>query len=75
MLTLTVTITAVVGYSSGAPDFACSSMTPAHPSNTASGPVPFNVNISSLDCGYRPGQTYTSYHKIIAIHSLVFVIH
>ena len=67
MLTLAVTITAVVGYSSGAPDFACSSMTPAHPSNTASGPVPFSVNISSLNHGYLPGQTYTSDHKIIYI--------
>ena len=60
MLTLAVTITAVVGYPSGAPDFACSSMTPLHTSNTASGPVPFSVNISSLNHGYQPGQTYIS---------------
>ena len=60
MLTLAVTITAVVGYSSGAPDFVCTSMTPGHSPNTASGPVPFSVNISSLSHGYQPGQTYTS---------------
>ena len=60
MLTLAIAITAVVGNSSGAPDSACSTMTPGHPPSTASGPVPFSVNISSLNHGYRPGQTYTS---------------
>ena len=60
MLTLAVAVTSVVGYPTGAPNHACSIMTPLHPPNAASGPVPFNVNISSLDCGYQPGQTYTS---------------
>ena len=67
MLTLTVAVAAVVGYSSGAPDFACSTMTPSHPPSTASGPVPFSVNISSLSHGYRPGQTYTSDQEFIVM--------
>ena len=57
---LAIAVTAVVGYSSGPPNFACITMTPGHFSNTATGPVPFTVNISSLDSGYLPGQTYTS---------------
>ena len=56
---IAVAVTAVVGYPSGAPSSTCSSMTPIHPSSTATGPVPFNVNISSLESGYLPGQTYT----------------
>ena len=69
MLTLTVAVTAVMGYSTGAPSDACSSITPGHSSSTATGPVPFSVNISSLDCGYSPGQTYTSDHKFITVAS------
>ena len=57
---LAVAVTAVVGYSTGPPIEACIHMTPDHPPNTATGPVPFSVNISSLDSGYLPGQTYTS---------------
>ena len=59
-------MTAVVGSSSGAPDRACSTITPSHGTSTATGPVPFNVDISSLDGGYIPGQTYTS--EYITIH-------
>ena len=69
MLTLAVAVTAVLGSSSGAPSSACSSITPGHPPSTATGAVPFSVNISSLDCGYLPGQTYTSDHEFIAVAS------
>ena len=49
-----------MGLSSGAPDSACSGFTPGHGPSSASGPVPFLVNISSLDGGYSPEQSYTS---------------
>ena len=62
---MAVAVTVVVGFPTGAPSLACSSMTPGHSSNTATGPVPFNVNISSLDGGYLPGQTYTSDYQFI----------
>ena len=61
MLLLGVAVTAVMGRSTGAPTEACSTITPNHSPNTASGdPVPYTVNISSLSGGYMPGQTYTS---------------
>jgi len=60
VLVLALTVTAVVGYSSGAPGSACSTITPGHGSNTATGPVPYIINISSLNGGYIPEQTYTS---------------
>ena len=51
----------MVGYPSGAPNAACSSITPSHSGgNTATGSVPYKVNISSLTNGYVPGQSYTS---------------
>ena len=63
MLLLGVTVPAVVGMSSGAPEGACTTITPEHgsnmPANTA---VPYTVNISSLANGYVPGQSYTSKH-------------
>lgn len=60
LLLSTVAITAVVGNSTGAPEAACDSVTPAgHGATTATDPVPFIVNISSLDSGYVPGETYT----------------
>ena len=67
MLLLSVAVTAVVGHSSGAPDSACSTITPGHGTSRATGPVPFNVNISSLDGGYTAGQTYTSEYIIIQL--------
>ena len=60
MLLLTVVVPSVLGYSSGADPAACSTITPGHGTSTASGAVPFNVDISSLNGGYTPGQTYTS---------------
>ena len=55
MLLLGVSVTAVVGRSSGAPTAACSNITPGHGASTATGSVPYSVNISSLDGGYIPG--------------------
>ena len=60
VLLLVVTTTSVMGRSSGAPSAACATITPGHGTSTATGPVPFIVNISSLDGGYVPGQSYTS---------------
>ena len=67
-------VTAVVGYSSGAADAACSNITPGHYGiSPATGPVPFKVNIRSLDSGYIPGQTYTSEYIIIHLWNLCSV--
>ena len=62
-------MTTVLGSSSGAPDpNACSTITPNHyGTSPATGPVPFNVDISSLDSGYIPGQTYTSEYITIQL--------
>ena len=61
VLSLSVTCTAaVVGYPTGVPTSTCSTITPVHGNNTATGSVPYIVNISSLDGGYIPGQNYTS---------------
>ena len=68
MLVLAVAVTAVVGRSSGAPQAACSTITPGHGFMAQTGPVPFIVNISSLDSGYIPEQTYTSEYRTINIH-------
>ena len=61
MLILGVAVTAVVGLPSGAPMAACDTITPNHGNNTANaGPVPYTVDISSLDDGYTPGGNYSS---------------
>ena len=61
VLLLGVTVTTIVGRPDGAPPEACSTITPVHPGgNTATGAVPYTVNISSLADGYMPGQNYTS---------------
>ena len=61
LLLSAVAITAVVGNGRGAPPAACDSITPeGHGTSTATDPVPYNVNISSLDNGYIAGETYTS---------------
>ena len=59
MLLSAVVKTKVEGYPTGADPSACSTMTPLHGSSSTD-PVPFLVNISSLNDGYIPGQTYTS---------------
>lgn len=60
MLILVAAVTAVMGYGTGAPPAACVTITPDHGTSRAVGPVPYIVNISSLDDGYTPGETYTS---------------
>lgn len=60
MLLLMTVINAVVGHGAGAPISACFSITPSHGDSTATGPVPFIVDISSLDDGYTGGEIYTS---------------
>ena len=60
VLLLGVSVTAVVGRSTGAPTAACTTITPGHGDSTATGPVPYIVNISSLANGYVPEQSYTS---------------
>ena len=60
MLLLVAAINTVVGYRTGAPSSACVTITPGHGGSDATGPVPFTVNISSLDDGYTPGETYIS---------------
>ena len=44
----------------GAPPEACGTITPNHGTSTATGAVPYTVDISSLDDGYTPGENYTS---------------
>ena len=65
VLLLTVSVTAVVGRRTGAPIAACTTITPSHGGSTATGAVPYSVNISSLDGGYMPGQNYTSENIIV----------
>ena len=62
MVLLGITVNTVVGRSTGAPSVACSTITPSHGTSTATGAVPYTVNISSLANGYTPGQSYTSKH-------------
>ena len=64
MLVLVVTATTVLGYPLGAPEPACVDIFPIGHNTTvenmATGPVPFTVDISSLNNGYTPGQSYRS---------------
>ena len=63
VLLLGVIVTAVVGFPSGAPSSACSTISPNHAGTTPqTSAVPYTVNISSLTNGYVPGQSYTSKH-------------
>ena len=63
VLLLGVPVTEVMGFSSGAPSGACSTISPdptRHGANPQTSAVPYTVNISSLANGYVPGQSYTS---------------
>ena len=63
VLLLGVAVTAVVGFPSGAPASACSTISPNHMNTSPqTSAVPYTVNISSLTNGYVPGQSYTSKH-------------
>ena len=65
---MAVAVPAVVGLRTGAPEAACSTITPGHGGRGSKNPLPFTVDISSLDGGYAPGQNYISeysdYHAI-----------
>ena len=65
---MAVAVPAIVGNGRGAPEAACSTITPGHGGTGSNNPLPFTVNISSLDSGYAPGQNYISeysdYHAI-----------
>jgi len=67
-----VTVTAVMGFSSGASPNACENLTPGHnnPANQAVGNVPFIVNISSLYDGYEGGESYTSKYLLILVDKI-----
>ena len=65
MLLLGTTITTVVGNSGGAPGVVCAIMMPFHKESKATTPVPYTVDISSLDDGYVPGQNYSSKHCML----------
>ena len=61
VLLLGAVVTVVVGFPTGAPSAACTTITPNHSGTTAAtSAVPYTVNISSLADGYIPGQSYTS---------------
>ena len=61
---LAVTTTAVLGWPAGAsPDSCTNGLMPAghtNPANIATGPVPYNVNISNIGESYIPGANYIS---------------
>ena len=42
----------------GAPSFACSDLTPQHSPNQATGPFPYEVDVSAVV--YVPDQSYSS---------------
>jgi len=63
VLLLGVPVTVVMGFSSGAPSGACSTISPdpsQHGANPSTDPFPYNFNFSSLANGYVPGQSYAS---------------
>ena len=72
MLLLAVSVRAVMGLSGGAPEAACSTITPDHFGSGSNDPVPFTVDISSLDDGYTPGQNYTSIIILLLLHNYIY---
>ena len=63
VLLLGVPVTVVMGLSSGAPMSSCTSISPdpgGHGADPQTVGFPYYVNISSLDNGYVPGQSYPS---------------
>ena len=59
---LAVSAVTVLGLPGGAPVAACDGLVPVHTisPNTATGEVPFSVNISDFGGYYMPEETYTS---------------
>jgi len=57
-----MSISVVMALPLGAPPTACGNIVPQHTSvdNMASGPVPFEVDISSIGSSYVPNYNYTS---------------
>ena len=70
---MAVSIWTTLGLPTGAPTDACNiDLMPAghtNPANTATGDVPFNVNITEIGNSYTPGQTYSSEFKILQLTS------
>ena len=64
MLTLSLSINAVLGFPTGAPIDACYSITPNHGVPSSSEPLPYTVSISNIGDYYMPGRTYTSEHTL-----------
>ena len=71
---MAVVVPAVVGRSTGAPELACSGISPrpGHGGSGSNNPIPFSVNISSLKGGYTPGENYISeYSHYHTVHTYV----
>ena len=63
MLLLGIPVTVVMGLSSGAPESACSTISPdpnRHNADPQTSEFPYYVNMSSLANGYVPGRSYPS---------------
>ena len=48
----------------GAPSFACGDLMPLHSTNQATGPFPYEVDVSAVPA-YVPGQSYNSKFVVI----------
>ena len=64
VLTVSLSINAVLGRPEGAPEAACADFVPQHGGASSSSPFPYTVNISNIGDYYIPGTTYTSEHTL-----------
>ena len=64
VLTLSLSLNAVLGRRLGAPIDACGNITPQHGGASSTDPLPYTVNISNIGDYYIPGRTYTSEHAL-----------
>ena len=53
----------------GAPRSACNDFVPQHLPNQATGPVPYDVNVTSIGDSYIGGQTYPSKSYLLCMYS------